>query len=106
MASETFSTQQHRHRRIANSDDETLTRPPVGAVCEMSSIELTDSECNENNVSFFQAFKESKVGFQIVFLTALLAMGEGAVIGVVRVVETTRKARVSLSSHILRRYLR
>jgi hypothetical protein len=64
-----------------------LSSPTVGGVTEMAPIELTDSECNEDNPSLFQVFKESKVGFQIIFLAALLAMGEGAVVGVVSIVE-------------------
>lgn len=85
MPLENLSTQQHRHRHDANSNDENIPCTSVGFVhTETTPVELCyDDECLEGSPSLIQAFKESKAAFQIVLLITLLAMGEGSVIGVV-----------------------
>lgn len=84
MPLEILSGQHHRHRHLVNANDEREPCTSVGSDhTEITPIELTDGECAERTVTLIQAFKESKAGFQIVFLITLLAMGEGSVIGVV-----------------------
>ncbi|GAX10547.1 hypothetical protein FisN_40Lh017 [Fistulifera solaris] len=97
MPPEDDSPQRQQHQRqLQLYYDETLRSGSAGADhIHMPLIERNDSECSgDDKPSFFQVFRESRAGPQIVLLITLLALGLGSVIGVVPSVMTDRYAHL------------
>jgi hypothetical protein len=96
MPPEDDSPQRQQHQRqLQLYYDETLRRRSAGADhIHMPLIERNDSECSgDDKPSFFEAFRESRAGPQIVILITLLALGLGSVIGVVRIIFLTLRSK-------------